>query len=514
MTLIVGRRENERFAGATSPCEPRITRSTTGDLAMSIPIHRKSAFRARRPSRPTKVFHRTRPTMDELEDRCLLAFDLHNGILRETFDEQAVTPQQLYAGWDDDEYVPATTGFSQSPQLVLPAIPLFHHQVTNIPNGSLYNDAAAGTLPNQGDTTIADNPFIPRALNLFEVTDAITFPDINPQNNEAVSIAELDVERESYGQTVSATFVGTGDSETLTDTNQYNSAAPPAVIVAIQGSSGSGPIGVVGGAPTTPGWDTLAATSDDIGIHGKSLGPITEIDLLSVNSETIDNVRIFVSFSSNGSGPTPPVASSDLYELPANTTPGTSFASTQIAVASVSSASVLANDTSGSGAQLTAQLVSGPKHDPSFKLKPDGTFTYVPDSTYNATDQSTDSFTYVATDGTDTSDVATVTIVTKGGTEDSDGDGVPDSVEALGPSDGDANKDGIPDYLEPAVASLLGADGEYWTITTSSGSLKDVHDSPLNPSLPATPNPVPVQVCVPGSTGQLTCSNQISLYIQ
>ncbi len=259
-------------------------------------IRQKSVFRARRQDRPTLDLHRLRPAAEELEDRCLLAFDLHNGILRETFDEQAVTPQQLYAGWDDDEYVPATNGSGQSPQLVLPAIPLFHHQVTIIPNGSLYNDAAAGILPNQGDTTIADNPFIPRALNLFEVTDAITFPDINPQNNEAVSIAALDVERESYGQTVSATFVGTGDSETLTDTNQYNSTAPPAVIVAIQGSPGSGPIGVVAGAPTTPGWDTLAATSDDIGIHGKPIGPITEIDLLSIDSETIDNVRVFVGY--------------------------------------------------------------------------------------------------------------------------------------------------------------------------------------------------------------------------
>jgi uncharacterized protein (TIGR03437 family) len=33
-------------------------------------------------------------------------------------------------------------------------------------------------------------------------------------------------------------------------------------------------------------------------------------------------------------------------------------------------------------------------------------------------------------------------------------------------------------------------------------------------SLSATPNPIPVQVCVPGSTGQLTCSNQVNLYIQ
>ena len=234
--------------------------------------------------------------MEQLENRCLLAFDLHYGILRETFDEQSVTQQQLLAGWDDDEYVPATAGSGQSPQLVTPAIPLFHHQVTIIPNGSLYNDAAAGTLPNEGDTTIADNPFTPRALSLFAVTDAITFPDVNPQNNEAISVAELDVERASSGQTVSATFIGTGDSETLTDTNQYYTNVPSAVIVGTQGSSGSGPIGVVDGAPTTPGWDTLAATRDDIGIHGKPIGPITEIDLVSKNQETVDNIRVFVGY--------------------------------------------------------------------------------------------------------------------------------------------------------------------------------------------------------------------------
>jgi uncharacterized protein (TIGR03437 family) len=33
-------------------------------------------------------------------------------------------------------------------------------------------------------------------------------------------------------------------------------------------------------------------------------------------------------------------------------------------------------------------------------------------------------------------------------------------------------------------------------------------------SLPASPNPVQVQVCIPGSTGQQVCSNQVPLYIQ
>ena len=280
------------------------------DMQIRIPGRIPVGLRKRSAAVSDRNRNRIRPIMEGLEERCLLAFDLHNGILRETFDEAAVTPQQFFAGWDDDEYIPATAGSGQSPQLVSPAIALFHHNVAAIPNGSLYNDAAAGTLPNQGDTTIADNPFIPRDVNLFEVTDAITFPDVKAQNNEAVSIAELDVERASYGQSVSATFIGTGDSETLTDTNQYNSTVPSAVIVAVQGSGGSGPIGVVDGAPTLGGWDELAATRDDIGIHGKPLGPITEIDLDAVNSMTIDNVRVFVGYLVPPSN-SPPIAVDD-----------------------------------------------------------------------------------------------------------------------------------------------------------------------------------------------------------
>jgi len=283
-------------------------------------------------------------------------------------------------------------------------------------------------------------------------------------------------------------FVGMGGTESLTDPTPATSTLPPYVIVN-QGTPGGGPSGATSAPPPIPGWDTLAAGSDDVLPNGQKLGPITEIIVAAKFNigAILDNVRIFVSSAGNGGGPTPPVASDDLYVLPANTTPGTSFTSTQIAVASVSSASVLDNDTSGSTSGLTAQLVSRPKHDSSFQLNPDGTFTYVPDSTYNATDQSTDSFTYVATDGIDTSSPATVTIVTTGGTEDSDGDGVPDSVEALVPGGGDGNKDGTPDYLEPSVASLLGIDGQYWTITTSKGTLAGVHDSTLNSSLPAAP---------------------------
>ncbi|MFD8912674.1 FG-GAP-like repeat-containing protein [Streptomyces sp. NPDC059575] len=66
---------------------------------------------------------------------------------------------------------------------------------------------------------------------------------------------------------------------------------------------------------------------------------------------------------------------------------------------------VLGNDTDADGNALTASVVTGPTHG-TLTLGPDGSFSYQPDSAYVGSD----SFTYKATDGTDDSNVATVTI--------------------------------------------------------------------------------------------------------
>ena len=66
---------------------------------------------------------------------------------------------------------------------------------------------------------------------------------------------------------------------------------------------------------------------------------------------------------------------------------------------------VLANDTDVEGDLLLASLVTGPSHG-SLTFHSDGTFTYVPDPNFNGTD----TFTYRANDGTDNSNLATVTI--------------------------------------------------------------------------------------------------------
>ncbi|MCX7891791.1 MAG: Ig-like domain-containing protein [Burkholderiales bacterium] len=66
---------------------------------------------------------------------------------------------------------------------------------------------------------------------------------------------------------------------------------------------------------------------------------------------------------------------------------------------------VLANDTDVPADVLRASLVDGPKHG-QLVLKPNGSFSYTPAADFNGTD----TFTYRANDGTDSSNIATVTI--------------------------------------------------------------------------------------------------------
>src|SRR5439155_813317 len=66
---------------------------------------------------------------------------------------------------------------------------------------------------------------------------------------------------------------------------------------------------------------------------------------------------------------------------------------------------LLTNDSVASGAPMTASLVAGPSHG-TLTLSSDGGFLYTPDAAYLGTD----TFTYHVTDGTLSSDPATVTI--------------------------------------------------------------------------------------------------------
>ena len=70
---------------------------------------------------------------------------------------------------------------------------------------------------------------------------------------------------------------------------------------------------------------------------------------------------------------------------------------------------LLANDSDGDGDTLSVYLTDSPSHG-SLSLNEDGSFTYTPEADYDGTD----SFTYIATDGTNESEATTVSISVAG----------------------------------------------------------------------------------------------------
>ncbi|PYR69576.1 MAG: hypothetical protein DMF88_05630, partial [Acidobacteria bacterium] len=100
------------------------------------------------------------------------------------------------------------------------------------------------------------------------------------------------------------------------------------------------------------------------------------------------------SFSASAAANTPPVATSDVFNL------------NEDSALTVPLPGVLANDTDADDNSLTAVLVQGPSHG-ALQLAADGHFTYAPAANFSGSD----SFTYRANDGTAQSGVATVTLV-------------------------------------------------------------------------------------------------------
>ena len=90
-----------------------------------------------------------------------------------------------------------------------------------------------------------------------------------------------------------------------------------------------------------------------------------------------------------------PVASDDQYSVDEDTTLTIETAD-----------GVLGNDTDVDGDTLTSLLVDAPNNG-NLTLNTDGSFEYVPNANFNGTD----TFTYQANDGTDDSNIATVTII-------------------------------------------------------------------------------------------------------
>ena len=104
-----------------------------------------------------------------------------------------------------------------------------------------------------------------------------------------------------------------------------------------------------------------------------------------------------------------------------------SYSTNEDTALTVAAPAVLSNDSDVENDTLAAVLVSNPSNG-TLSLNADGSFTYTPDSNYNGPD----SFTYKANDGTDDSNVATVSITVNA---------VNDAPACTSPQSGSTNED-------------------------------------------------------------------------
>jgi VCBS repeat-containing protein len=166
-------------------------------------------------------------------------------------------------------------------------------------------------------------------------------------------------------------------------------------------------IGVLGN-DTDPNGDTLTVTSVTQGANGSVTNNGTSVSYtpnanffgadsftytVSDGNGNFDSATVTVNVANVND---PPVANNDNYSMNQDTT-----------LTVMPAAGVLANDTDIDNASLSATYVAGngPFHG-SLGLNADGSFTYTPDPGYTGTD----TFDYVAGDGTDSSNLATVTV--------------------------------------------------------------------------------------------------------
>jgi hypothetical protein len=124
---------------------------------------------------------------------------------------------------------------------------------------------------------------------------------------------------------------------------------------------------------------------------------------LAFNQVFTDKIVLTVTDVKNNTSPFSDPAPVKVAQLP--NAGNDAFAAVKGTELKVAAPGVLANDSAPDGDPLTDTLVKGPAHG-TLTLNPDGSFTYDPAAGYTGTD----TFTYQDSDGTDTSNVATVTL--------------------------------------------------------------------------------------------------------
>jgi VCBS repeat-containing protein len=198
---------------------------------------------------------------------------------------------------------------------------------------------------------------------------------------------------------------------------------------------------------------------------------------LAVANVNSDNVSVLLNNTVTNQAP---IAANDTYSTAEDT------------ALNVAAPGVLGNDTDADSSTLTAALVTGPAHG-TLTLNPNGAFTYTPAANYNGSD----SFTYKASDGTLTSNLATVTITVNavndapaaaedaystaedapltvpapgvlGNDSDPDGDGLTAAL-AAGPTHGSLSLNANGSFTYTPAANFNGSDS--FTYKASDGAL-------------------------------------------
>jgi VCBS repeat-containing protein len=146
-------------------------------------------------------------------------------------------------------------------------------------------------------------------------------------------------------------------------------------------------LGSTGGTFTGP--TNFAVGSTQTSVVAADFNGDSKPDLVATKFNT-DNVAVLLNNTVSNQAP---VAAGDAFSTPEDT------------VLTVPAPGVLGNDADPDGDPLTAALVTGPSHG-SLTLNANGSFTYTPAPNYAGID----SFTYRASDGTLTSNLATVSI--------------------------------------------------------------------------------------------------------
>ncbi len=194
----------------------------------------------------------------------------------------------------------------------------------------------------------------------------------------------------TVGLMVNAVPVANNDGFT-TDEDTPLTIAAPGVLANDSDADGSALSAVLVAGPSHGGLtlnpDGSFAYTPDANFNGTDVFTYNASD--GVEQSNLGTVTITVNPVEDA-----PVASDNSFRTPVNVP------------LTIASPGVLANDTDADGDTLSAILVNGPTYG-SLTLGPDGSFTYTPNAGFNGAD----SFTYQASDGTDQSNLATVSLV-------------------------------------------------------------------------------------------------------